>query len=157
MPVPILVDKLIPVPATKLPPTLPVKVLARIVPVAVILDAFNTFVLMVDALITLTLSGEVTRPVFVIVVTPPTVLRLMPAPAAKLFDILPLRVGAVTLVDALTEPHVTANLTFSALSILALMAEKLVVLIKALLDILVLPNTLMLPVLLVRSSHVAVK
>jgi hypothetical protein len=91
-----LVDKLIPDPATKLPPTLPVRVLPRIVPVAVILDALTTFVVMVDALITLTLSGEVTRPVFVIVVIPPTVLRLMPAPAAKLFEILPLMVGAVT-------------------------------------------------------------
>lgn len=128
IPVPTLVDKLIPVPATKLPPTLPVRVLALIVPDADILLTLIFIVLMVDALITLTLRGEVTNPVFVIVVTPPTVLRLMPAPAAKLFEILPLRVGAVMVVEAFTLPQVMPNRTFIALSILALIAERLLVL-----------------------------
>jgi len=53
-------------------------------------EILHTF--MVDELMTETDSGLVTRPVFVMVVIPRTVERLMPAPAAKLPLILPVMV-----------------------------------------------------------------
>jgi hypothetical protein len=70
-------------------------------------DKFITDMLL--ELMTETDSGEVTRPVFVIVVIPATVERLIPAPAAKFALMLP-----VMVVLLMNESHSICPTTFNS-------------------------------------------